>query len=376
MTAIKTINGPLLILLSALLFSCDQAPIFYNISNETAPEESLIPGVPGSFAIVGSVLYTSNGASLWAFSGTNWVQQAVTGIPEGQYIKEVISDGTNLYIRTEWDTGTVNLTTHNAVYRLDGSLVASALTNSLEATHPLINRISVANGTLFASVNRRDVEGGFRHVYFNGSTLTAFGGTADLPKNSAILAAAYSGGMYFFATGRGVFHVNSIGPELTLLGTTSGAAIAGLRAFGNEVLAWSRDETVYRIDADTLSAVAIGTGLELENASAFFDYGTVNAFLVGHHYSQTNNGYREIILAGGALPASLSFAAPGEAADSTTIDEAQYNSSMGRFHTYAIQHWMEGSDSILFAGTEAGLYYSVNRGPWRVWSNSSHSEFN
>ncbi len=381
MTAKQLFKAFILIVSSALLFSCNQDPIFYNISNETAPAESLIPGIPSNFAEYGGGLYLSNRANIWTLNGTDWERVSVAGMQAGSSIEELVSDSTNLYARVVWDEGFVNLQTYNKVYRLTGSgagLTATAITNNLAADYPLINRISMANGTLVASVKRRGISGGIRYVYLVGDTLSAFGGTTDLPEGSAIVATAWGGRNYFFATGRGVYYSNSFDGEApTLLaGTTD--EISGIRAFGTSLLAWGHNENIYRItDGETPAITVINMGSRLEMANTIYDNGTFIALLITYNYSATANGYRELALnTDRSLPDSFSLATPGEADESSTIDEAQYSSSMGRYLVYGLKQWDIGTHNVLFAGTEMGLYYSVDRGNWKIWSSGTHSEFN
>lgn len=301
---------------------------------------------------------------------------------EAVNIEELVSDGTNLYARVVWDEGFVNLETNNIVYRLTGTgttLVAAEISNSLATDHPLINRISVANGTLVASVKRRGISGDIRYVYESAGSFVAFGGSTDLGEGSAIIAASFVGETYYFATGNGLFYGALDDNAPTVITATSGTEISGIRAFGTELLAWSHGGTLYRINASTTtpSATSSATSAELEMANTIYDNGTFVALLIAYNNSATRNGYRELALgASDTLPSSLSLSTPGDPTLSSTIDEAQYSSSMGRYLVYGLQQWQIGSRNVLFAGTKMGLYYSVNRGAWKVWSSGTHNEFN
>lgn len=381
MTAKQLFKAFILIVSSALLFSCNQDPIFYNISNETAPAESLIPGTPNSFAEYDGELYLTNRDNIWTLNGTDWERVSVAGMQAGSSIEELVSDGTNLYARVVWDEGFVNLQTYNKVYRLTDSeagLTATAIANNLAEDYPLINRISMANGTLVASVKRRGISGGIRYVYLVGDTLSAFGGTTDLPESSAIVATAWGGTNYFFATGRGVYYGAFDETALTLVENTSGVEINGIRTLGSSLLAWGHNENIYHItDGETPAITVINMGSRLEMANTIYNNGTFIALLIAYNYSATANGYRELALnIDGSLPDSFSLATPGEADESSTIDEAQYSSSMGRYQVYGLKQWQIGTHKVLFAGTEMGLYYSVDRGNWKIWSSGTHSEFN
>ena len=101
-------------------FSCAQDPIFYNISNETKPDVSMILGEPSSFAEVDGKLYTANGY-LWIFEGGDWSRKSISGL-EKLFIKEVVGKDGHLFVRGEQDSGDITqYQIKTSIYKIDTS---------------------------------------------------------------------------------------------------------------------------------------------------------------------------------------------------------------------------------------------------------------
>jgi len=94
-----------------LLFSCNQSPLFYNISKETPPKDPVVAGTPSKIvesSVSGAPkLYVANGR-VWEYDGSTWKQTA--GQPSGDFKEVAATTGTGaaLYALSVEGTGCGN----------------------------------------------------------------------------------------------------------------------------------------------------------------------------------------------------------------------------------------------------------------------------
>ena len=72
--------GAFVLLAVFVILSCDQMPVFYNISQESSPRSAVIPGSPQNMVLTGSSIYAWNRENIWRFSGPGWKWERV-GVP-------------------------------------------------------------------------------------------------------------------------------------------------------------------------------------------------------------------------------------------------------------------------------------------------------
>ena len=70
--------GAFVLLAAFVILSCDQMPVFYNISQESSPRSAVIPGSPQNMVVTSRSIYAWNRENIWRFSGPGWKWERVS----------------------------------------------------------------------------------------------------------------------------------------------------------------------------------------------------------------------------------------------------------------------------------------------------------
>lgn len=361
-------------------FSCAQDPIFYNISNETKPDVSMILGEPSSFAEVDGKLYTANGY-LWIFEGGDWSRKSISGL-EKLFIKEVVGKDGHLFVRGEQDSGDITqYQIKTSIYKIDTfNDTAKEITYANNDDYSVFHTLSIAEDRLFTSVSKYSLTDGLRYLSMElgAETFTAFGpdSVGTISDGKAISAAIKLGESYLFSRSDGVFKTDLSENEPTPIKKIKNCS--GIVKIGDNFLAYSRSGNILSgTEAVVLKNNTISSA-GFEGKPAVYDDGNCSLLLLPFTYS-TIYGYREIVLDSvDKLAENLGTNIPGDyAPKSSSKSMTQYKSSIGRLKVSAMYHWKLPNETyLLFAGTSRGLYYSADRGDWKAWSTDSAGLFN
>jgi hypothetical protein len=314
--------------LSLWFFSCDQDPIFYDISQEVKPKDPYIPGSPTKIVeLSGTAPYVSNGKNLYKYDGSGWgvvdkPSGTITDLAAVQNTLYCIVENSRLYRNTggSWEQVPVGGYTYlQNIYGDGGSLYVCASSAGSAA--------SVYTILLYSGGTPRTIMSGTGEGYF-------LRGVA---------------GNYFATTG-GIY---ASGSSIPVSGST-GHTIMGIIALpgGGGIAASTKDG--YILHGSGGGVMAASLGLSFDRAMAIYRTASGNYLLLVGVYAK---GYVEIDLgSGGAWPAVSSSHYPGEGVygrNTTVHDGAQYRSSLGiQALTSLYQYPRRGAEGVLFASTQ------------------------
>jgi len=390
--------------LSMLIFStCDQASLFYNISKETAPKDSIIPGWLSKIVKQDKYLYVANG-DLWQFDGNSWQTKISTG-DKGPYIYDVAASSTDVYYLTREHSNAEGDTAK--IYKRDSSGAATQIGEGSFASDTNLsycqNIFCVYDGTkyvLFAS-------GPLQSTGSSDSGPQKYSGAGDtwspVGISGLLEGVVYANGNYYYATtGNGTTGSGGLWKGTSRLKDASGNEIAadiiGIIAIddisisnSNSVkylAAVSSSNTIYQINTSDDSVSSVSTGSRFTGALTVWtnpDNPQQRLLLVGYYNfgGDYDNGYREILIKPDGTLNFDTFSMPGSTSNSkpyTTVSESSetFRLNMGRrIVNSIIQYYPESSfyqdtPHPLFASTQIyGLYsyrYRDNNGWVEEWN--------
>ncbi|MDR3302868.1 MAG: hypothetical protein LBS86_00465 [Treponema sp.] len=356
----KSFRHIALLLLSGLLFlTCNQDPIFYEISLEVEPVPPRIPGAPTNIVEVGSTMYVASkrGSTIYQYADSAWS----TPLPSPGKILELAATTNKLYALVG-DPGSASLKRLDpadaspAWQEVSGAGSAQSIYGAgayLFAGNATLNADS--NPPLACSMSSVDETGG------SLSPLASSGG--GLLSGAAVLS---DGSSYYLATsGSGIFiYDNSLAVTSRV---TTYPNIVGIINVNDTIVAVSREG--YVLYSDSAAFTPVATGLTFTGALGIYEKGAVNLLLLGIRGSSTStiHGYREIVLEGGEFPTSVGWQTPGTIANSSVTGEDQYTVTIGAQPLSTI---FQAADGTPFASTaQAGLWSYRQHGDKSYWNS-------
>lgn len=346
--------------LLALVAACDQSPIFSKISTETKPKDPIVQGSPGKIVEFNGKAYIANGR-LYAYTpdlsaeGGSWAKAA----GPGGFIADLAATGTRIFALTVEGTASTATKIHSST---DGSVWSELVSDT--GAYTLFSSLHVAGNTLFVGAHEANDETSFALLAYDGTDLNI--AKAALGAGGQLVGSAFSGAEYYLATAtQGVFISADPLAFGAAHGDTTGHTLTGLVAVGAKVVGLGKEELLQGNSAG-FAAEAFG-GIDFTGAVAVREAGADDLLLVGidvvgETYSY---GYKEILLSGGAFPASPTLKNPGSGSPTTVTDGDQYDSSLGTVPVRALHQW-SGAVEVLFASTYGEGLWSYRGGEWNA----------
>jgi hypothetical protein len=339
----------LFISLSLCFFSCDQDPIFYDISQEVKPKDPYIPGSPTKIVeLSGNILYVSNGKLLYTYNGSEWSRVdkpsgLITDLAAVQNTLYCITDNTGLYHYTgsSWEPVPIGGYTYlQNIYGTDSRLYICGSNAGKDAN---IYTIVSCSGTTLSSPIKSGSGEGFH-----------------------LKGAVSIGGTDYIATAGGIF--NAASPNTAISGST-GYTIMGMIRLPDKATIAASTKNGLILHGNGTSFIAGTFGLTFDRAMAIYQTASGNYLLLVGVYTR---GYVELELRNnGSWPEVSSYHRPGEGVygrNTTVYDDAQYRSSLGiQSLTSLYQYPRQGGEGVLFASThQKGLWaYQLRSEGWQ-----------
>jgi hypothetical protein len=353
-----------------LLFSCNQSPLFYNISKETPPKDPVVAGTPSNIVyFTGSgKLYVANGR-IWEYDGITWKQTA--GQPSGDFKEVAATTGTGaaLYALSVEGTGS---TSTKLWKNIDGTTWTLVTNNT---GYPILGGIFGASDTLFAGARNSDTSQAAVLYDHSGTLMTALG---PVPISDAVpgtlVGAVQMGDNYYLAvSGKGVYAADStanFGSAAPISGTTDTKyKLNGLIALTSKVVAVGSGGYMLAGNSGSFNEVsgASDTSYPYTGALVVWTSGTDTLLLAGRRYSTYTNGYWEVTLSGGDLPGTVTMNKPGAGSPTTVADTATYEQSLGQKVITALYQAPGGAlGSALFASTLKDGLWAYRNNAWNA----------
>lgn len=346
---------------AALLASCSQSPLFFDISKEVAPKNPIIQGSPTKMvasAVTGSNrLYVANG-SIWSYDGTSWTRAAQ---PSGT-VRDLAATTTALYALTVDGTGS----TTTRLWKTTDGTAWNPVANT--TGYDFIDSIYGANAELFAGAHMAST-GTYGIFYDNADTLASV--KTDLGSGGVLVGAVWDGTNYYVATSSlGIFYgTGAMAISASAIGGTvpSGYSLNGLIALTGQIAAVGRHNTNggYLIAGTLTGFSTYISGNSYKFNGALATYGSNQLLLLGGTSGTYTNGYMEIVLSAGKLSASPSLQSPGNGSPTTVGDSAKYAASLGK----KMVNWLcqsPLSDGTLFAATNLYGLWAYRNSEWNA----------
>ncbi|MDR0589521.1 MAG: hypothetical protein LBG25_03135 [Spirochaetaceae bacterium] len=305
--------------LCLFFFSCDQHPIFFDISREVKPKDPYIPGSPTKIVTGGTSLYVSNGKSLYQNQGSSW---APMDKPAGS-ISDLAAVGSTLYCIIE----------NSRLYRNNGGSW-----EQIPVSGYTLQNIHGTNSSLYICASS---PGSTANIY----TIFSYSGSLR-----AIMSGAGEGYLLkgaagnYIATTSGIFNAGSSNP----ISGSTGHTIMGIIALPGGGIAASTKDGYILFGSGSVTAASFG--LSFDRALAVYKTSRGYLLLAGVH----TRGFVEIELSSnGSWPNYSSYHHPGEGTygvNTTAHDYAQYRSSLGIQSLTSL--YQQGQNGTLFASTQ------------------------
>ena len=430
MNTLRYTSLPVFLIL-ALFASCDQNPIFHNISWQQPPVTPIIRGSPQNMVVTEQRLYawTQRGEFVWAFdSAGRWTSLATppvsnfggfggltaVGAPGNEILFAIVYSGGGSFpvphlVRhsgNQWIRADVDLSAYaiGRLYSAGNNIFARAQLRSSPTSYVILRFVpNLAN--LDAPVE-------YERLSIRGST------TGDLGNN--LVGALSHAGQIFIATARnGIFRVApGIGGAVTPFTGASGFNVSGIFSTTNDlvivgnthnagvihvvrgVTAFTAAHT-WESEPPTFNGTFFNGGMSVwrsldltyNNPSQLFNNWRPRLLLVGIRTNGRSHGYREFILdenanilnaAQARIPGGWDFSV--ENTFSTAENRSRYNSSIGtrsvRYilqvpnlggNFYPVMHadgspWHERWQPPVFASTSIDGLWAYN--PREDWWNA------
>ena len=356
-----------------LLFSCNQSPLFYNISKETPPKDPVVAVTPSKIVyFTGSgKLYVANGR-IWEYDGSTWKQTA--GQPSGDFKEVAATTGTGaaLYALSVEGTGSTSTKLWKSI---DGTTWTLVTNNT---GYPILGGIFGASDTLFAGARNSDTSQAAVLYDHSGTLMTALGPVAisDAVPGTLVGAVQMGGNYYLAVSGKGVYAAdtaNDFGTASPIYGTNDTKyKLNGLIALNNQVVAVGSGGYMLAGNSDSFSEVsgASDTSYPYTGALAVWTSGTDTLLLAGRRYSYSTytNGYWEVTLSSGdQLGTTVTMNKPGAGSPTTVADTATYEQSLGQKVITALYQAPGGAlGTTLFASTLKDGLWAYRNNAWNA----------
>lgn len=353
-----------------LLFSCNQSPLFYNISKETPPKDPVVAGTPSKIvesSVSGAPkLYVANGR-VWEYDGSTWKQTA--GQPSGDFKEVAATTGTGaaLYALSVEGTGS----TSTKLWKSTNGTTWTLVTNN--AGYPILGGIFGASDTLFAGARNSGTSQAAVLYDHSGTLMTALGPVAisDAVPGTLVGAVQMGGNYYLAVSGKGVFTgnaANSISATAVSGTTDTKYRLNGLIALNSQVVAVGSGGYMLAGNSSSFSEVsgASDTSYPYTGALAVWTNGTYTLLLAGRRYSTYTNGYWEVTLSSGVLLGTVTMNKPGAGSPTTVADTATYEQSLGQKVITALYQAPGGLGSTLFASTLKDGLWAYRNNAWNA----------
>jgi hypothetical protein len=359
----------LVLLFTGGLISCNQDPIFDEISNEVEPKDPLIMGGPTNLVEFNGFVYVASGY-LYRYHGSTWWSI----VPSPPNIRALAVSGSYLYAQSGTGLG-------SAVYRSQDGSTWEVMANGTEYVdiQTVFAVDDGASGKVFVGA-RHPVTGYVAILIADGMAAADAGFTKvkeNLPQGGELRGAAYLGGDYYLlTTNLGVYRGTGI-PTLqaaTALPSSSFGGLVnfnGLKTVGSSVIAVSNAGYIWvQPPGSDPSLKYPFPGVGYTGAMAFWGPSgptpPAARLLLGTINGDGSYGYREMLLDNGEL-GNLFPVSPGVAGGSV-YNNPQYESSLGRRVVNGIIQVSPGIDPAmpLFASTQKDGLWSYRLGVWNA----------
>jgi len=357
-----------------LLFSCNQSPLFYNISKETPPKDPVVAGTPSKLvesSVSGAQkLYVANGR-IWEYDGTSWKQ--VADQPSGDFKEVAATTGTGaaLYALSVEGTGS----TSTKLWKSTDGTTWTLVTNN--TGYPILGGIFGASDTLFAGARNSGTSQAAVLYDSNGALEIALGTVviSDAVPGTLVGAVKMSGSYYLAVCGKGVFTgnaANSISATAVSGTTDTKYRLNGLIALNNQVVAVGSGGYMLAWNSGSFNEVSGASDTSYPYTGALAVWTDPNSsnqlLLAGRRYSTYTNGYWEVTLSsGGDLPGTVTMNKPGAGSLTTVADTATYEQSLGqKVITALYQAPVRDLGSALFASTLKDGLWAYRNNAWNA----------
>jgi len=318
----KLLNVLSIFLITFSLVSCFD-PIFYTVTVETPLLEPLIDGSPTNFVILNKEMYVASGKNIWKYNGSSTWNIAYSLKHRITSLAATSKSLYALYLEND-TTGKI----YNCATSEEGYLNLS----DVQSIHALDN-------VLFASV-KDEKDNTYINKYFDEGNPSpdGFKDITGASSSSVLCGVAYDSKYYYLCSNSGIFYLDK-----TL--NSSAAQIPDISGFtgiinlnDNYVAAITKNGKIYQIsDAAATEKVSFSDSRYATGALALYQKDGVNLLLISRHeaYSSSTtaytNGYVELSTDATGLIVGTSFANPGNAPASSSIDNYdRYSSSLGK----------------------------------------------
>lgn len=357
-----------------LLFSCNQSPLFYNISKETPPKDPVVAVTPSKIvesSVSGAPkLYVANGR-VWEYDGTRWKQTA--GQPSGDFKEVAATTGTGaaLYALSVEGTGS----TSTKLWKSTDGTTWTLVTNN--TGYPILGGIFGASDTLFAGARNSDTIQAAVLYDDSGTLMTALGPVpiSDAVPGTLVGAVKMSGSYYLAVCCKGVYTAgtaNDFGTASPISGTTDTKyKLNGLIALNSQVVAVGSGGYMLAGDNNGFTEVSGASDTSYPYTGALAVWTDPNSsnqlLLAARRYSTYTNGYWEVTLSSGVLLGTVTMNKPGAGSPTTVADTATYEQSLGQKVITALYQAPGGAlGSTLFASTLKDGLWAYRNNAWNA----------
>jgi hypothetical protein len=355
--AIKTLFSSCCLALLLLFVSCDQAPLFFIISNEVKPKDPSVEGSPSKIIEISDMLYIANG-NILRYNNNRW--DKLLPKPNAP-VRDIIAEGNTLYALTLSSTDS-----KTTLWRQSGE-GWKAINN--ESSYSFLQSLYNCNGEIFMSG---------RHL--GGSTYAILQLTGDklteIKTDSGWLSGtAYLNGYYYFATNsNGVYRGTSLdAAALEVVEKSDDYIITGLIGTDSEVIAVTTKG--YLLELSTGVAVASKEAISntvFTGALAIWEHKNRKLLLAGIHRSTGVYGYIEFVFNENGKVDIDHARAPGNDDGLTSVPSEKRYQCETSIGTHSISHLyvVESDDNeklpVIFASTQKNGLYAFRNNEWNT----------
>ncbi|MDR3341848.1 MAG: hypothetical protein LBT14_03500 [Treponema sp.] len=351
-----------LVLLLALVwgipfFSCNQDPIFYEISFEVKPLEPRIEGTPTTLVQCKDSFYVGSRFSetLYEYSDARW--KTLPEQPGGPIIDIAATDDPGTLYALTGNPGTLTLRKKDMVTDSTWETIRN------HADYPVLQSLYADATLLFLGAQKKIGDNTYAILYYDSEN-----NTLQIVKEGTKLltGAAFLGSTHYLATsGDGIIKVTDPASPDDAPADTAPNNIIGLVRVNSRIVAVSSDG--YMLYSDSGAFTPVSTGYHFTGALALWKKDEVQLLLLGIHGtgSSTTHGYREILLQNGELDlGTMGLRTPGNEDPSSVSNRDIYNSTLGK---HPVISMIQAPDTTLFAATAKNGVWSYRQrdGEWQ-----------
>ncbi|MCL2800877.1 MAG: hypothetical protein FWD28_03880 [Treponema sp.] len=309
------------LLLSILIFSGCNEPVFYTVSNETPPIPPLMPGGPTKFAAVGTTnLYVASARSLYMFDGNEWTN---ANAPPGSHIRDIAANGSTLYaVVVDGGRGRLMQSTAPALTTWTPSPWNSTVYTDIATVH------LSGSGILVGASNPSRSD--WATLNLNGSEVRSSG---DFTHTGIVRASASSN---FYITTKGI----RSSTNGALVPGSENIIFTGITTIGSGTVAMSRDGRLFSVGGSVSEELSMERPSNSRGALLYWTdpTDTNNRILLAGTQDLANNydasdthGYMELVLSPtGGIVTGNTFKWPGTSP--TTVENYERFVSSLRKH--------------------------------------------